>query len=144
MRWATFAMRVESGSNGLDTATVAAIATVAAVVNVEQHEATHALTCPLVGGRLEAFSALYVVCASPDLAAAKLVAGIGDVALVLVGWASRKLGGTHRRSPPPAPIRSTSSASEAGSTSTDRSRSPARFAGGAPPIDHTRRPQRLR
>lgn len=80
----------------LDTVTVAAIALVAAVVNVVQHEATHAVACPLVGGQLLAFSALYVVCASPDLAAAKIVDGVAptvDMLLAVALWAWLRRGG---------------------------------------------------
>ena len=74
----------------LDTATVVAIALVAAVINVVQHEGTHALACPLVGGQLEAYSALYVSCASPDLTAAKVVDGAApavDMLLAAALWA---------------------------------------------------------
>lgn len=80
----------------LDTATVAAIALVAAVVNVVQHEATHAVACPLVGGELQAFSALYVICASPDLAAAKIVDGVApavDMLLAAALWTWLRRGG---------------------------------------------------
>ncbi|QRN79692.1 MAG: hypothetical protein JK586_15960 [Nocardiopsis sp. BM-2018] len=49
----------------LDLPTVAAIALVAAIVSVVQHEGTHALACLLVGGDLLELSALYVLCAAP-------------------------------------------------------------------------------
>ena len=87
----------------LDTATVAAIALVAAVVNVVQHEATHAVACPLVGGQLQALSALYVMCASPDLAAAKIVDGVApavDMLLAAALWTWLRRGG-----PRSAPVR---------------------------------------
>ena len=78
----------------LDGTTVAAIAVVAAVGRVTVHEGAHALACPVAGGRLQAFSALYVDCAAPDLAAAKLVDGIAPaldllVAVALWAWLSR-------------------------------------------------------
>lgn len=80
----------------LDLATVAAIGLLAAILNVVQHETTHALACPLVGGELRALSALYVMCASPDLAAAKIVDGVApavDLALALALWAWLRRGG---------------------------------------------------
>lgn len=80
----------------LDGATVFAIATVAAIANVVQHEATHALACPLVGGEVQAFSALYVGCAAPDVAAGKVVAGAApavDLVLAAVLWAWLRRGG---------------------------------------------------
>lgn len=80
----------------LDWPTVTAIAAVAAVANVVQHEGVHALACPLVGGQLRAFSALYVDCATPDLAAAKLVDGIApavDLLLATALWTWLRRGG---------------------------------------------------
>lgn len=74
----------------LDLPTVAAIALVAAIVNVVQHEGTHALACLLVGGDLLEFSALYVLCAAPGDAAARVVAGAApaaDLAIAGALWA---------------------------------------------------------
>lgn len=80
----------------LDPATVAAIAIVAAVANVVQHEGTHALACPLVGGQVQAFSALCVDGSAPALAAAKLVDEVApavDLLLAIVLWTWLRRGG---------------------------------------------------
>lgn len=80
----------------LEWATVAAIAVVAAIFNVVQHEGTHALACPLVGGQLQEFSALYVLCASPDVVASKIVDGAApaaDMLLAVALWTWLRRGG---------------------------------------------------
>ena len=81
---------------GLEWATVTAIAVVAAIFNVVQHEGTHALTCPLVGGQLQEFSALYVLCASPDAVSSKIVDGAApatDMLLAIALWTWLRRGG---------------------------------------------------
>jgi hypothetical protein len=69
----------------VDALTVVAIAAIAISLNVAFHEGVHALTCLAVGGRLEAYSALYASCDSATATQDKIVAGSAPVFNLLAG-----------------------------------------------------------
>jgi hypothetical protein len=71
----------------VDALTVVAIAAIAISLNVAFHEGVHALTCVAVGGRLQAYSALYADCDSPTVTRAKIVSGSAPVGNLLAGTA---------------------------------------------------------
>ncbi|MDX9953801.1 MAG: hypothetical protein RBT75_06885 [Anaerolineae bacterium] len=68
-----------------DWLTVGAIAAIAISLNVALHEGVHALTCLAVGGRLQAYSALYVSCASATTFQEKAVAGSAPTFNLIAG-----------------------------------------------------------
>jgi hypothetical protein len=71
----------------VDWVTVVAIAAIAISLTVAYHEGVHALTCVAVGGRLEAYSALYADCDSETVAQGKMVAGSAPTLNLLAGTA---------------------------------------------------------
>jgi hypothetical protein len=73
----------------VDWLTVSAISAIAISFNVAFHEGVHALFCLITGGKLLAYSALYVDCESAGIWQAKLVSGsasIGNLLLGTVSW----------------------------------------------------------
>jgi hypothetical protein len=72
----------------VDWLTVAAISAIAISFNVAFHEGVHALVCLMTGGKLLAYSALYVDCDSAGLWQAKLVSGSASIANLLLGTLS--------------------------------------------------------
>jgi hypothetical protein len=67
-----------------DWLTVAAIAAIAISLNVAFHEGVHALTCIVVGGRLQAYSALYSSCDNSILQG-RIVAGSAPTFNLIAG-----------------------------------------------------------
>jgi hypothetical protein len=72
----------------IDWLTVAAISAIAISFNVAFHEGIHALVCLLTGGKLLAYSALYVDCDSAGIWQAKLVSGSASIANLFLGTVS--------------------------------------------------------
>ena len=69
----------------IDWLTVVAIAAIAISLNVAFHEGVHALTCLAVGGRLQAYSALYADCNSSTVLQGKIVAGSAPTFNLIAG-----------------------------------------------------------
>jgi hypothetical protein len=67
-----------------DWLTVAAIAAIAISLNVAFHEGVHALTCLVVGGRLQAYSALYSSC-DDSILQERIVAGSAPTFNLIAG-----------------------------------------------------------
>jgi len=72
----------------IDWLTVSAISAIAISFNVAFHEGVHALVCLLIGGKLLAYSALYVDCDSAGVWQAKLVSGSASIANLFLGTVS--------------------------------------------------------
>jgi hypothetical protein len=69
----------------IDWLTVVAIAAIAISINVAVHEGVHALTCLAVGGRLKAYSALYVSCNTLTTWQGKIVDGSAPIFNIVAG-----------------------------------------------------------
>jgi hypothetical protein len=69
----------------VDWLTVVAIAAIAISINVSFHEGVHALTCVVVGGDLQEYSALYAECQSTTTWQEKVVSGSAPIANLLLG-----------------------------------------------------------
>jgi hypothetical protein len=69
----------------VDWLTVSAISAIAISFNVAFHEGVHALFCLITGGKLLAYSALYVDCESAGIWQAKLVSGSASIGIYFLG-----------------------------------------------------------
>jgi hypothetical protein len=69
----------------VDWLTVVAIAAIAISLNVAFHEGVHALTCLVVGGNLEEYSALYESCGNASVLQAKIEAGSAPTLNLIAG-----------------------------------------------------------
>jgi hypothetical protein len=69
----------------VDWITVVAIAAIAISLNVAVHEGIHALTCLVVGGQLQEYSALYVSCDSHTTLQGKIVDGSAPTFNIIAG-----------------------------------------------------------
>ena len=69
----------------VDWVTVVAIAAIAISITVSFHEGVHALTCLVVGGHLQEYSALHASCDSTMIWQGKVVAGSAPIANLIVG-----------------------------------------------------------
>lgn len=72
----------------IDWLTVSAISAIAISFNAAFHEGVHALVCLLTGGKLLAYSALYVDCDGAGIWQAKLVSGSASIANLILGTVS--------------------------------------------------------
>jgi len=69
----------------VDWLTVVAIAAIATSLTVAFHEGIHALTCALVGGDLQEYSALHVLCQHGGIWQIKVVDASASLANILLG-----------------------------------------------------------
>jgi len=79
-------MRNKSSAVEINIPTLIAISAIAISLTVGLHEGMHALTCVIVGGNLQEFSALHVLCDCSDVWQNKLVAGSASVTNLLLGF----------------------------------------------------------
>ena len=70
----------------INVPTLVAISAIAISLTVGLHEGVHALTCVVVGGNLQEFSALHVLCDCPNVWQSKMVAGSASIANLLLGF----------------------------------------------------------
>ena len=70
---------------GLDWLTVIAIAATAISLEVAIHEGVHAMSCVLVGGDLQEYSALHALCGNTQVWQSKVVSGSASIANIILG-----------------------------------------------------------
>lgn len=70
----------------INVPTLIAISAIAISMTVGLHEGIHAFACVAVGGSLQEFSALHVLCDCPNVWQSKIVAGSASIANLLLGF----------------------------------------------------------